>query len=471
MVFSLFNRTVSGGYTMNKIVNSIEAKDIENHFHPYTNPKALKEAGPHVICKGEGIYVYDNSDTKFIEGMSGLWCASLGFNNKDLVEAATKQMNKLPFYHSFAGKVPEVATHLSEKLVSIAPEGLGKVFFCNSGSEANDTAIKVVWYYQNALGRPEKRKIISRKRGYHGVTMVAGSLTGLPYAQDGFGLPLDFVRHTSCPHYFIDKLESESEQDFVDRLLKNLEELILEEGPETIGAFIAEPVMGAGGVIIPPKNYFDKVQALLKKYDILFIADEVICGFGRTGNMWGSETFDIKPDILTCAKALSAAYAPISALLMNENIIYQIENQANELGIFGHGFTYSAHPLSAAVALKTLEIYEENNIINHVKTLEKSFIERVTNLEKYDFVGDARAIGLIGAIEFVSEPGSNKKPDPSRKVAAKIQQKIQEEGVILRSLPGDSLAFCPPLIIEENQIHEMFDKIDYALSSIDFKSL
>ena len=456
---------------MNKIVNSIEAKDIENHFHPYTSPKILKEAGPHVISKGEGIYVYDNSDTKFIEGMSGLWCASLGFDNKDLVDAATKQMNKLPFYHSFAGKVPEVAAHLSEKLISIAPKGLDKVFFCNSGSEANDTAIKVVWYYQNALGRPEKRKIISRKRGYHGVTMVAGSLTGLPYAQDGFGLPLDFVRHTSCPHYFIEKLESESEEDFVDRLLENLEKLILEEGPETIGAFIAEPVMGAGGVIIPPKNYFTKVQALLKKYDILFIADEVICGFGRTGNMWGSETFDLKPDILTCAKALSAAYAPISALLINENIIYEIENQANELGVFGHGFTYSAHPLSAAVALKTLEIYEEKNIVNHVKMMEKSFIERVTNLEKYDFVGDTRAIGLIGAIEFVSQPGSNKKPDPSRKVAAKIQQKIQDEGVILRSLPGDSLAFCPPLIIKESQIHEMFDKIDNALSSTDFESL
>ena len=456
---------------MNKIVNSIEAKDIENHFHPYTSPKILKEAGPHVISKGEGIYVYDNSDTKFIEGMSGLWCASLGFDNKDLVDAATKQMKKLPFYHSFAGKVPEVAAHLSEKLISIAPKGLDKVFFCNSGSEANDTAIKVVWYYQNALGRPEKRKIISRKRGYHGVTMVAGSLTGLPYAQDGFGLPLDFVRHTSCPHYFIEKLESESEEDFVDRLLENLKKLILEEGPETIGAFIAEPVMGAGGVIIPPKNYFTKVQALLKKYDILFIADEVICGFGRTGNMWGSETFDLKPDILTCAKALSAAYAPISALLINENIIYEIENQANELGVFGHGFTYSAHPLSAAVALKTLEIYEEKNIVNHVKMIEKSFIERVTNLEKYDFVGDTRAIGLIGAIEFVSQPGSNKKPDPSRKVAAKIQQKIQDEGVILRSLPGDSLAFCPPLIIKESQIHEMFDKIDNALSSTDFESL
>ena len=466
-----FKSSVAGGNTMNRIVNSIEAKDIENHFHPYTNPQVLKDSGPHVICRGEGIYVYDNSNNKFIEGMSGLWCASLGFNNKDLVEAATKQMEKLPFYHSFAGKVPEVAANLAEKLVGIAPAGLDKVFFCNSGSEANDTAIKVVWYYQNALGRPEKRKIISRKRGYHGVTMAAGSLTGLPYAQEGFGLPLDFVRHTSCPHYFIEKLDSESEQNFVDRMLNNLEELIIEEDPDTIGAFIAEPVMGAGGVIIPPKNYFDKVQALLKKYDVLFIADEVICGFGRTGNMWGSDTFNLKPDILTCAKALSGAYAPISALLINEAIVSEIENQANELGIFGHGFTYSAHPMSAAIALRTLEIYEEKKIVEHVRKMEKSFTERVKSLKKYDFVGDVRAIGLIGAIEFVSEPGLNKKPDPSRKVAAKIQQKIQEAGVILRSLPGDSLASCPPLIIEESQIHEMFDKIDSVLAGIDFQIL
>ncbi|MDC3025215.1 aminotransferase [bacterium] len=471
MIKRTFNSSVTGGNTMNRIVNSIEAKDIENHFHPYTNPQTLKETGPHVICRGEGVYVYDNSNTKFIEGMSGLWCASLGFNNKDLVEAATKQMEKLPFYHSFAGKVPEVAANLAEKLVGIAPEGLDKVFFCNSGSEANDTAIKVVWYYQNALGRPEKRKIISRKRGYHGVTMVAGSLTGLPYAQDGFGLPLDFVRHTSCPHYFIEKLENESEQNFVDRMLNDLEELILEEGPDTIGAFIAEPVMGAGGVIIPPENYFSKVQVLLKKYDVLFIADEVICGFGRTGNMWGSDTFNLKPDILTCAKALSGAYAPISALLINETIISEIENQANELGIFGHGFTYSAHPMSAAIALRTLEIYEEKKILDHVRKMEKSFTERVKSFKKYDFVGDVRAVGLIGAIEFVSEPGSNKKPDPSRKVSAKIQQKIQEAGVILRSLPGDSLAFCPPLIIEESQIHEMFDKIDSVLVGIDFQNL
>ena len=456
---------------MNKVVNSIEAKDVANHFHPYTNPQILKESGPHVICKGEGIYVYDNTGAKFIEGMSGLWCASLGFDNKELIEAATKQMEKLPFYHSFAGKVPEVAANLSEKLLKIAPEGLDKVFFCNSGSEANDTAIKVVWYYQNALGRPEKRKIISRKRGYHGVTMVAGSLTGLPYAQDGFGLPLDFIRHISSPHYFADKYENEDEEMFVDRLLKELNDLIIREGADTIGAFIAEPVMGAGGVIIPPRDYFKKVQVLLKKHDILFIVDEVICGFGRTGNMWGSETFDLNPDILTCAKALSGAYAPISALLMNENIILEIEKQASELGVFGHGFTYSAHPLSAAVALRTLEVYEERNILDHVNEVKESFIERIKDLKKYSFVGDARAVGLIGAIEFVAEPHTNKKPDPIRKVAAKIQQKIQESGVILRALPGDSLGFCPPLIIEKRQIHEMFDKIDSVLTRIEFQNL
>ena len=456
---------------MNKIVNSIEAKDIANHFHPYTNPQVLKESGPHVICKGEGIYVYDNTGAKFIEGMSGLWCASLGFDNKELIEAATKQMDKLPFYHSFAGKVPEVAANLAEKLLKIAPEGLDKVFFCNSGSEANDTAVKIVWYYQNAVRRPEKRKIISRKRGYHGVTMVAGSLTGLPYAQEGFGLPLDFVRHTSSPHYFADKHENEDEEMFTDRLLKELENLIIQEGAETIGAFIAEPVMGAGGVIIPPRDYFKKVQVLLKKHEILFIVDEVICGFGRTGNMWGSETFDLKPDILTCAKALSGAYAPISALMINKAIISEIEKQACDLGVFGHGFTYSAHPLSAAVALRTLEVYEEKNILEHVNEVKETFIERVKNLKKYDFVGDTRAIGLIGAIEFVTEPDTSKKPDPARKVAAKIQKKIQEAGVILRALPGDSLGFCPPLIIERSQIHEMFDKIDNVLSSVEFQKL
>ncbi|MDC3068142.1 aminotransferase [Paracoccaceae bacterium] len=456
---------------MNKLVNSIEAKDIANHIHPYTNPEVLQTSGPHVITKGEGIYVYDNSGNKYIEGMSGLWCASLGFNNNELVEAATEQMKKLPFYHSFAGKVPDIAAQLSEKLISIAPKGLEKAFFCNSGSEANDTAVKIVWYYQSAMGRPEKKKIISRKRGYHGVTMVAGSLTGLPYAQDGFGLPLEFVRHIGAPHFFTEKHENEIEEMFVERLVKELEDLIEAENPNTIGAFIAEPVMGAGGVIIPPKKYFKRIQETLKKNDILFIVDEVICGFGRSGNMWGTETFNLKPDILTCAKALSSAYAPIAAVLMSNQIVSIIEKKASNLGVFGHGFTYSAHPVSSAVALKTLQIYEDSKIIDHVGKLQDFFIARVKELKKYDFIGDARAIGLLGAIEFVSEPNTNSKPDPKRKVATKIQQKIQDEGVILRALPGDSLAFCPPLIIEKNQIDQMFNKIDSALSRINFKNL
>ena len=456
---------------MNKLVNSLEAKDIHNHFHPYTNPKVLKETGPHVISRGDGIYVYDNSGKKFIEGMSGLWCASLGFSEKQLADAALKQMNTLPFYHSFAGKVPDVSAELSEKLVSISPKNLEKVFFCSSGSEANDTAIKIVWYYHHAIGCPEKKKIISRKRGYHGVTMAAGSLTGLPYASDGFGLPLDFVKHTSAPHYFTEKKTGETEEFFVNRMISDLEELILEEGPDTIGAFIAEPVMGAGGVIIPLSGYFEKVQKLLKKYKILFIADEVICGFGRTGNMWGSETFNLEPDILTCAKALSAAYAPISAVLISKPIIANIEKQADELGIFGHGFTYSAHPVTAAVALKTLQIYEERDIIDHVNKVANTFAERIKEMGKFDFVGDTRGIGLIGAIEFVSKVNTNEKPDPKLKIAAKIQQKIQDAGVILRFLPGDSLAFCPPLIIENNQIHEMFDKVEKVLATIEFERL
>ncbi len=456
---------------MNNLANSLEAKDLQNHFHPYTNPQVLMEQGPHVISRGEGIYVYDNSGKKFIEGMSGLWCASLGFSEKKLVEAAVKQMNTLPFYHSFAGKVPDVSAELSEKLVSISPKNLEKVFFCNSGSEANDTAIKMVWYYHHAIGCPEKKKIISRKRGYHGVTMVAGSLTGLPYASDGFGLPLDFVKHTSAPHYFTEKKDGETEEMFVDRMISDLEELILEEDPDTIGAFIAEPVMGAGGVIIPLSGYFEKIQNLLKKYKILFIADEVICGFGRTGRMWGSETFNLDPDILTCAKALSSAYAPIAAVLLNKSIISDIEKQADELGIFGHGFTYSAHPVTAAVALKTLQIYEEREIISHVSEVAKAFVERVKALRKFNFVGDTRAVGLIGAIEFVSQQNTNKKPDPKLKIAAKIQQKIQDAGVILRFLPGDSLAFCPPLIIENEQIDEMFDRVEKVLASIQYERL
>lgn len=456
---------------MNKSVswapNSVESRDLAYHLHPFTEPSKLSDNGPHVIRSGDGIYITDNDNNCFIEGMSGLWCTSLGFSEIELAKVAFQQMQKLPYYHSFTGKTSLPSINLAEKLIATAPSNLEKVFFCNSGSEANDTAVKLVWYYQASQGTPERKKIISRKRGYHGVTVAAASLTGLPYAQDGFALPLDFAKHTSSPHYFVDAIENESEHEFVERLVNDLEDLILKEGPETIGGFIAEPVMGAGGVIIPPKGYFAAIQRVLKKHSILFIADEVICGFGRTGNMWGSETLSLSPDILTCAKALSSAYLPISAVLVSSKVVEGVEEQANRLGIFGHGYTYSAHPVSAAVALKTLELMEERSIVQHVKNVSHKFSERVHRLKDYACVGDTRAIGLLGAMEFVAKPKSRIKLDPTLKFAAQVQKLVQDEGVILRALPGDTIGFCPPLIISLKQIDEMFDKIEKAMPKAD----
>ncbi|MCE2517861.1 MAG: aminotransferase class III-fold pyridoxal phosphate-dependent enzyme [Alphaproteobacteria bacterium] len=447
--------------------NSPEARDIAHHLHPYTNPGLLKETGPQIINSGDGIYVTDNDGKTFIEGMSGLWCASLGFGEKELVDAAVNQLRKLPFYHSFTGKTVNPAIDLAEALIRIAPEGLDKVFFCNSGSEANDTAIKMVWYYHAAMGKPEKKKVISRKRGYHGVTIAAASLTALAYAQDGFGLPLDFALHTSSPHYFQDARDGESELEFSRRLGEELEAMIMAEGADHIGAFIAEPLMGAGGVIMPPQGYFDVIQPILKKHDILLIADEVICGFGRTGNMWGSETFGLAPDILTCAKALSSAYLPISAVMVSGQVAQGVEEQANRLGQFGHGYTYSAHPVPAAVALRTMELMEERQIIPHVREVAPHFAERVARLGRFNCVGHTRAIGLIGAMEFVAQPQSRIKHDPAVKFAAQVMKLAHEEGVILRALPCDAIGFCPPLIITPQQIDDMFDRIEAMMPKAD----
>ena len=445
--------------------NSDYSRDIEFHLHSYTHPSTLSKEGPHIINKGDGIYVFDDTGKKFIEGMSGLWCASLGFSENELIKTITEQLKRLPFYHSFAGKTANPAIDLAEHLIKISPVNMSKVFFANSGSEANDTAIKMIWYYSLARGLPNKKKIISRKKGYHGVTIAAASLTGMSYAQDGFSLPLDFALHTKAPDYFNDALPNENEATFSDRLAKELETLILEEGPETIAAFIAEPVMGAGGVIIPPESYFPKIQKILKKHDILMVADEVICGFGRTGNMWGSETFNIKPDIITTAKALSSAYLPISAVILSEKVYKPIESQANDLGIFGHGYTYSAHPVCAAVALKTQQIMIERDIISNVRKVSKVFGERIKKTNKNNwFISNGRSVGLIGAIEFGYD--KNKKFDIKKKIAAQSAKVIQDNGVILRSLPGDVIGFCPPLIISEAQVNEMFDKIDDSMAAI-----
>jgi len=452
--------------------NSPASRDIAFHMHPYTNPAVLGDAGPHIMAEGNGVFVTDETGSRFYEGMSGLWCTSLGFSEPELIDAAMAQFKKLPFYHSFAGKTVNPAIDLAEMLIANAPPAGGnsvmsKVFFAASGSEANDTAMKMVWYYNAALGRPEKRKIISRKKGYHGVTMAAASMTALAYAQDGFGLPLDFVKHTTAPDFYNGARTGETEEDFASRCAADLEELILNEGPETVGALFAEPVMGAGGVIIPPRTYFEKIRAVLSKYDVLLVADEVICGFGRTGNMWGSQTMDVRPDMLTCAKALSSAYLPISAVMLSEKVYAPIAKQAETLGIFGHGYTYSAHPVCAAVALRAQQLVQERDIIGHVRRIAPQFKSRIDHLARYDFIGNVRSIGLIGAMEFTADKQTGKKFDPAHKVAAQAVAVIQKHGVILRALPSDIIGFCPPLIISDVEIDDMFDRIEAALDEFD----
>lgn len=447
--------------------NSAEARDVAYHLHSYTNPDLLKQNGPQIMTSGDGIYITDHDGKRFIEGMSGLWCASLGFSETELIKTATEQMHKLPYYHSFGGKTAEPAVALAEALIQIAPDGIEKVFFCNSGSEANDTAIKMVWYYHTAMGNPKKKKIISRQNSYHGVTLAAASLTALNYAHEGFGLPLDFARHTAFPYYFQHAKDGETERQFSTRLAEELEAMIAEEGADTIGGFIAEPLMGAGGVIPPPEGYFELIQPILKKHDILLIADEVICGFGRTGNMWGAETYGLSPDILTCAKGLSAAYLPIAAVMASVEVIAAVEEQANRLGFFGHGYTYSAHPVASAVALRVIELMQERKILDHIRDVAPHFAERIHRLDAYNCVGDTRAVGLIGAIDFVRQKGSRLKHDSEAKFAPQVVALAHEQGVILRGLPNDALGFCPPLIITHEQIDEMFDAVEAMMPKAD----
>ena len=451
---------------MNARSNSNAVNDVASLIHPYTNLARHPEAGPVVMTRGDGVYVEDEHGRRYIEGMSGLWCASLGFSEKRLVEAATRQLETLPYYHLFNHRSVEPSIELAERLLDIAPAGLGKVLFANSGSEANDQAIKLVWYYNNARGRPEKKKIISRWRGYHGVTIASGSLTGLPANHADFDLPIANILHTDMPSPFHNAKPGESVADFTRRMVDNLEQLILREGPDTIAAFIAEPVCGSGGVIVPPEGYFAGIQAVLRKYDILFIADEVICGFGRTGNMFGCDTYDLKPDIMTVAKALSASYLPISATIVSDDIHEAMMEQSRKHGGFAHGVTYSGHPVCAAVAVETLKIYEDRNIIGHVQEVSTRFLERLHALAERPYIGEARGVGLIGAVELVTDKASRTPFAPALGIGPGIQAKAMENGVIVRAL-RDVIAFCPPLIIDRQQIDMMFDGVEKALDAME----
>ncbi len=442
--------------------NSAARRDIAYHLHPYTNAKKLEAEGPLILSSGKGVFVRDDEGRDYIEGLAGLWCVSLGWGEERLVEAATRQLRTLAYYHSFAQKVPEVVTELAEALVKLAPVPMSKAFFVNSGSEANDTAVKMVWYYNNALGRRNKKKIISRMRAYHGVTVAAASLTGLPLLHADFDLPIANILHADCPHHYRSAEAGESEEEFATRLAENLEKLILKEGPETVAAFIAEPVQGAGGVIVPPRTYFEKIQAVLRKYDVLLIADEVITGFGRTGNMFATETFGLKPDMITVAKALSSGYQPIAAVLLNEKIYQAIRDNSDKNLSFGHGYTYSGHPVAAAVALETLKIYDERKILDHVRSVMGRFQQKLRDYGEHPLVGEARGIGLVGALELVADKRSKTPFALPPKVALYAQARAQDHGLLVRAV-GDSVAFCPPLIITQGEIDELFRRWEPAL--------
>ena len=446
--------------------NSNAVRDIANVLHPYTDHKAHLINGPMVISSGKGVRIYDDQGKDYLEAMAGLWCASLGFDNERLVQAATNQMRKLPFYHSFTAKSHEPMIDLAEMLNERAPVPMSKVFFANSGSEANDSAIKMIWYMNNAIGRPEKKKIIARLKGYHGITIAAASLTGLPANHKLFDLPLPGFHHVGTPHHYHGAKPGETEEQFASRLAQELDDKIMAEGPETVAAFWAEPVMGAGGVIVPPRTYFEKIQAVLKKHDVLFVADEVICGFFRTGQYWGSQTLGITPDILVCAKALSSSYLPISAVMVNERVFQGIAEGSSTVGTWGHGFTYSGHPVAAAVAVETLKIYDEMDMAGHVKSVGPYLQAQLrARFADHPLVGEVRGLGMVGAIELVEDKAAHKNFDPAKKVGGRLAKHGEANGVILRAMVNDSIGFSPPLVITKTEVDEMIDRTAKALDA------
>lgn len=446
---------------MNQLLkpNSLAARDIAYVVHPQTN---LTVHRPIVMDRGEGVFMVDEDGKSYLDAASGLWQSSLGYASERLAKVAYDQMCRLGTYHTFRHNTNEPSILLSEKLISIAPVPMSKVLLQCSGSEANDTAIKLAWYYHAAIGKPEKCKIIGRDRGYHGTTCASNSVSGKRDMHADFHLPLPMFRHTEFPHYYRNHVDGETEEEFASRMADALEKLILDEGPETVAAFFAEPVMGSGGAVLPPRTYFDKIQAVLRKYEVLLIADEVICGFGRTGRMWGSQTFGLKPDMVSCAKALSAGMIPVSALLINEKIYQAMVAQSEKLGAFAHGFTYAGHPVSAAVALEALQIYEEMDVAALTTRLGVRLKAGLQKLLDYPFVGHINSIGLIGGLELMTDREKRIPLDPARKVMQALDRNTRKNGLILR-LIGDRAAFAPPYIIREEEIDEMFRRLRLSL--------
>lgn len=442
--------------------NSLEARDQASVVHGLTNLKAHMDKGPLVIDHAKGVTVTDVEGRTYIEAMSGLWCVSLGWGEERLAKVAGDQMRKLAYYHLTNHRSHPPVVELAEKLIEIAPMPTARVWFASTGSEANDCAVRLAWYYWHAKGKPAKRKVIAHKLAYHGNTIVSASLSGVDYNHNGFGLPLDGFLHVECPHHKRNARPGESEEAYATRLAQELEALILAEGPDTIAAFFTEPVMAAGGVVVPPAGYFAKVQEVLDRHDILLAVDEVVTGFGRIGDMFGATTMGLKPDLLICAKALSSAYIPISALLIAPRVWEAMVEQSGQLGIFGLTLTYSGHPVATAVAREAIRIYEERAIPERVRALEAAFLGGLKSLEAHPIVGEVRGKGLLAGVELMAD-GAGGTPFAREAKAGPLAAAIAERhGLMFRAI-GDTLAFCPPLVITEEEIDTLLARLKLTL--------
>ncbi len=427
------------------------------HLYGFTDMKSLNDRGPILMQRGEGIYIYDIHNKKYLDANSGLWNSCAGFDHPGIIEVAKKQYSKFGGYHSLFGRLSEETIQLAEKIIEVSPFQQGKVFFCNSGSEANDSTIKMLWMLNKRKGLPKKRKIISRVNAYHGVTLGASSMTGKSYIEE-FGMPLiDFIQ-TDCPHFWKYGLLNETESDFSKRMANNLEKLIIKEDPDTIAGFFAEPVMGAGGVIPPSKGYFDLIQPILKKYKIPFVADEVICGFGRTGNLWGSETYNLNPDIIISSKCLTAGFFPMGAVIVNKDFADEFTNISEQAEEFPHGFTSGGHPVGCAIALKSIDVIINEGLLENVKKVSPYFHQRLNEFNSYDHIGETRGIGLMAALEMVKDKETKTPFEGHLNMGDKVANMSIDNGLICRPL-GPAIVLCPQFIITKEQIDDMFDML------------
>lgn len=444
--------------------NSWEARADAYSFYGFTDLPTVHDRGTVVLTHGKGPYIVDVHGRRYLDANSGLWNMVAGFDHPGLAEAAKAQYDRFPGYHAFFGRMADTTVMLSERLVEVSPFDRGKVFYTNSGSEANDTLVKMLWFLNRAEGNRDKRKILTRINGYHGVTIAAASMTGKPY-NEVFGLPLDGFIHLTCPHFWRDGEQGETEAEFTARMATELEEVINREGADTIAAFVAEPVMGAGGVIPPSEGYFQAIQPILKRHGIPLIADEVICGFGRTGELWGSTTYDFMPDAIIASKAMTAGYFPMGAVILGPELADRLQAASEEIEEFPHGFTGSGHPVGSAIALKAIDVILNEGLLENVRALTPKFEAGLTELATHRNIGEARGKGLMGALEAVADKAT-KTPFPGDlSVSERIANACTDRGLICRPL-GQSIVLCPPFILTEAQMDEMFSKLSEALDAV-----